>query len=356
MPNVDYERRSVGIQIDGGSGADNRFFVDGSIARICCWGLRCLSTSSARRSRQISSNRCKSTKVVTTPNSALPSAASSAPSPARKVTPGAACWGDTTRRTASRAPCGRCSSCSRPTRRPPNTSRSRAIGRSNASGSSNSVDRRSRSPLAVLYFRQPGRRHPRSSATFQSNGLRGTFEWKPVGSLRYVQPERRAHVVVARASGSLARSSDTRCRSAGHSDRRVPSTSNPALFPDPRGRASFQNSLSGTMDWTWSNKPSLTCPRTRSGTADMTRNTQRRCGALFRGSNRQFTDIPANLHHVSGFRDANPSARIVRDNYERFAISADATRYATWHGAHRLKTGVQFERVGNDVLWALRLP
>ena len=45
MPNVDNEPRSFGIQIDGGSGADNRFFVDGVDRTDLLWGLRCYTNS-----------------------------------------------------------------------------------------------------------------------------------------------------------------------------------------------------------------------------------------------------------------------------------------------------------------------
>ena len=356
MPNVDYERRSVGIQIDGGSGADNRFFVDGSDRTDLLLGTSLYINFFARRSRQISSNRCKSTKVVTTPNSALSIGGIVSAITRTEATRGAACWADTTRRTASRAPCGLLLQL-----QPTNQTaaeyvmfpRDWAIQREWLVELGGPAIR-DRLWLYGNFDNQVG--VTRRTVTFQSNGQRGTFELKPVDRSGWyslsagLTSSLRARLVV---------SHDRATRGADLPDIQTDgtSTSNPALFPDPRGRAFFQDSLSGTMDWTWSNKTFVNVSANALGYGGHDTGTLSDAVAhCFAGSNFQFTDIPANLQHVSGFRDANPSARIVRDNYERFAISADATRYATWHGAHRLKTGVQFEHVGNDVLSGLRSP
>ena len=111
------------------------------------------------------------------------------------------------------------------------------------------------------------------------------------------------------------------------------------------------------MDWMWSNKTfvNLSVNGLRYGAHD-TGIFNDVVTHIFAGSNFQFTDIPVNLQHVSGFLDVSPSGRIVGDTDGRSAISSDVTRYTTWHGAHRLKTGVQFERVGNDVLSGFQVP
>jgi hypothetical protein len=196
----------------------------------------------------------------------------------------------------------------------------------------------------------------RRTVTFQSNGQQGTFELKPVDhSGMYSLNAGLTSSVRTRLAGSYDRA--TRSAELPNIQTDGTSTSNPALFPDPRGRAFFQDSLSGTMDWMWSNKTfvNLSANRLSYGGHD-TGTLSDVVAHVFVGSNFQFTDIPANLQHVNGFLDATPSARIVGDDYDRFSISADATRYATWHGAHRLKTGVQFERVGNDVLSGYQAP
>ncbi len=38
------------------------------------------------------------------------------------------------------------------------------------------------------------------------------------------------------------------------------------------------------------------------------------------------------------------------------SLNADVTRYATWHGGHTLKAGLQFERMSNDVLLGAQKP
>ena len=46
----------------------------------------------------------------------------------------------------------------------------------------------------------------------------------------------------------------------------------------------------------------------------------------------------------------------VRDLYQRIGVSADATIYANFAGQHAFKTGVQFERIRNDVFSAEQQP
>ena len=196
----------------------------------------------------------------------------------------------------------------------------------------------------------------RRTVTFQSNGQRGTFESKLVDRAGM-------YSLTAGLTSSL------RARLAASHDRATwapnlpniqtdgTSTSNPALFPDTRGRDMFHDALSGTIDWMWSNKTFVNVSANGlSFGAHDTGTFSDVVAHAFAGSNFQFMDIPANLQHVNGFIDAPISGRIVRENFGRFAISADATRYTTWHGTHRLKTGVQFEHVGNDVLSGAQVP
>jgi hypothetical protein len=52
---------------------------------------------------------------------------------------------------------------------------------------------------------------------------------------------------------------------------------------------------------------------------------------------------------VNGFVDLPSSSRQMRDTLARTNVNADLTCYASWHGQHALKAGVQFEHVTNDV-------
>ena len=60
-------------------------------------------------------------------------------------------------------------------------------------------------------------------------------------------------------------------------------------------------------------------------------------------------DVPLDLQHANTYTDNNSNAFTVADNYNRFNISGDITRYANWHGQHAFKGGFQYERLGNDV-------
>src|SRR6185503_18047518 len=62
-----------------------------------------------------------------------------------------------------------------------------------------------------------------------------------------------------------------------------------------------------------------------------------------------FADIPVELQHGNGFTDNTSNSFNVKNNYNRFTLNGDITRYADWHGQHALKTGFQWERFGNDV-------
>ncbi len=69
LPGVDFEQRNRGIQIDGGSGADNRFFVDGNDRTNLYSGPSFLVTNGpSKPSRSTSSSRSRSSKAATPPS------------------------------------------------------------------------------------------------------------------------------------------------------------------------------------------------------------------------------------------------------------------------------------------------
>jgi hypothetical protein len=69
-----------------------------------------------------------------------------------------------------------------------------------------------------------------------------------------------------------------------------------------------------------------------------------------------FPEIPASLQQLTGYSDFPASTRNVRDKYGRFNINVDGTYYANFAGTHTLKAGVQFERLSNDVLGGQQSP
>ena len=81
---------------------------------------------------------------------------------------------------------------------------------------------------------------------------------------------------------------------------------------------------------------------------------QRQCGAGLVGL--PFPEIPANLQKVSGFADNPSSSQFVRGGLSRFNFNADVTRYATWHGQHTVKGGLQIERIVDDTLSGEQAP
>jgi hypothetical protein len=66
------------------------------------------------------------------------------------------------------------------------------------------------------------------------------------------------------------------------------------------------------------------------------------------GSNAQFETRP-DLVRAAGFNTLLTNRARERDIYTRMGATADATFYVTAGGQHTFKTGVQFERIGNDV-------
>ena len=74
----------------------------------------------------------------------------------------------------------------------------------------------------------------------------------------------------------------------------------------------------------------------------------------FSGSNGVFPG--ASNVQPNGYNSVLTNSASVRDLYQRIGVSADATIYATFAGRHAFKTGVQFERIRNDVFSAEQQP
>jgi outer membrane receptor protein involved in Fe transport len=76
----------------------------------------------------------------------------------------------------------------------------------------------------------------------------------------------------------------------------------------------------------------------------------------FSGSPSVFPETPANLIRAAGFNSVPTNSATVRDHYTRFQIQGDATFFVNKGGQHSIKTGVLFERLRNDVFSAEQQP
>jgi hypothetical protein len=199
-----------------------------------------------------------------------------------------------------------------------------------------------------LGYNRPVTRTERT-VTFRDNGQRGTFENEPID-----------HVFTWNLSSQLSKS--VRSKFSASNERlkgglTLPgieadgtSRSNSALFPSKTRVDQFNDAYSGVVDWIVNPKTyvNLTSTYFTYGSHE-----EGQFSTLlqhtFQASNFQFADIPDSLKQASGYTDAPSSSRLVRDNLNRFNLNADVTRYGTWRGQHALKAGFQLERMRNDV-------
>jgi hypothetical protein len=130
------------------------------------------------------------------------------------------------------------------------------------------------------------------------------------------------------------------------------SLENPATF-NPRSSIYIKganDSYSATVDWMPGAKTYASIAGglldARSGHAgdDYNHGIRR----TFFNSNSVFPEIPAALTGDAGFSDGASNSFTVRDNYARYNISGDVTRYLDWRGEHAIKAGLQYERIAND--------
>ena len=130
------------------------------------------------------------------------------------------------------------------------------------------------------------------------------------------------------------------------------STSSAATF-NPRSplfTEQFSDAYSGIVDWNLTPKTFVNATVSYLGYG-----THQAGGDYFHGTRRTFgqpnigfLDVPADLQHVSGFADNNANSFAAQDDYQRFNISLDATRYGHFKGEHAFKVGGLYERIGNQ--------
>ena len=68
------------------------------------------------------------------------------------------------------------------------------------------------------------------------------------------------------------------------------------------------------------------------------------------GNNLGFPDVPPSLQRSSGFQNIPSNNKITRDQQTRLYFQADGTLYGNAAGAHQIKFGMQYDRLGNNVL------
>ena len=146
--------------------------------------------------------------------------------------------------------------------------------------------------------------------------------------------------------------------SAGVLGDRVPdaafrtSTANPANFPGVLYTNQFNNRYSSSTDWVVSPKLYLSLNAGYLGygsrgqtLTEFNTNTRR----TFSQSNNVFPEVPANLIQPHDYSDGIANTRTAKDDYTRLSVHTDATYYANWKGQHTFKTGFQYERLGNEI-------
>ena len=70
---------------------------------------------------------------------------------------------------------------------------------------------------------------------------------------------------------------------------------------------------------------------------------------VFSRTNATIPGIPADLVRPRGYRNVTTNATVVRDVQTRVGAEVTATRFTNWLGEHAVKGGVQVERLGADV-------
>ncbi len=137
------------------------------------------------------------------------------------------------------------------------------------------------------------------------------------------------------------------------------STANAALFPSPFSNKTTNDSYVGDVAWVVSPKFFVNANVGTLGYNTIQETDTQFSTAIVHSFSQPntctqascpFPDIPANLQQLSGYADNPASTHNYRDKYTRIGLNTDATYYGSFWGQHTLKGGVQWERLSNDVL------
>jgi outer membrane receptor protein involved in Fe transport len=127
------------------------------------------------------------------------------------------------------------------------------------------------------------------------------------------------------------------------------STSNPNTDYASTGSNDWNNAYAGWFDWTLGQKWFVNF---KGGYFYTDRETLGNGTAIvhsFANENSMFPEIPTDLRRQSGYTDNKSSAKTVRDLLGRYLVDGTSTHYFRAGGDHALKVGFRFERIKNDV-------
>jgi outer membrane receptor protein involved in Fe transport len=139
------------------------------------------------------------------------------------------------------------------------------------------------------------------------------------------------------------------------------STSNPTLFPSPIYLDTFDNFYVGALDWVVTSKlfANVTVGTYDYGThgGGAGEDLRHTFGTSnIQSSSFNFPEIPDSLRFVSGYADLPSSSVTKFDDFKRHAVNADLSYFANRWGQHSIKTGFQYERIGNSRLGGAQFP
>jgi Carboxypeptidase regulatory-like domain/TonB dependent receptor len=127
------------------------------------------------------------------------------------------------------------------------------------------------------------------------------------------------------------------------------STSNPNTDYVSTGSNDWNNSYSGSFDWSVNPKWFVNFAGGYYYTDRETLGNGTAIVHSFANENSMFPEIPANLRQQSGYTDNKSSAKTVRDLLGRYLFGGTSTHYLWAKGEHTVKAGFRFERIVNDV-------
>ena len=225
---------------------------------------------------------------------------------------------------------------------------------------------RDRAWFFVGYGPQYGRQ--KRTVTFNSGGETRSFRSDDeTRNLNYNVTSQLTSSMRAKFAGSNTRSFGS--QSLPGKEPNGTSNSNPTLFPNPITSNGTNDSYVGELAWVVSptffvntNVGFLTYDSFNVTTSEFstvlrhTFSSSNVCNGTPGTSACPYGNIPASLQQLNGYADLPTSTRNVRDKYGRFGVNVDTTYYANWMGQHTLKGGVQWERLSNDVLSGAQAP
>jgi Carboxypeptidase regulatory-like domain len=125
------------------------------------------------------------------------------------------------------------------------------------------------------------------------------------------------------------------------------SVQNPALYPSRTHTNRGSELFSGTFDWLVRPRLAITATGGLFTSNAHTENAYTGYQRRFQTPNFQFSDIPADWQHAAGYTDA-PSPRVtLKDDFSRTTLDVRASQSMSAFGAHMLSGGIQLERLTN---------